>query len=40
VAKSGGFSIDTRINISTLVEYLDVYFNCNSNVNLGVGWAQ
>ncbi len=33
--KGGGFSIDTRINISTLVEYLEVYFNCNCNVNFG-----
>ena len=33
--KGGGFSIDTRINISTLVEYLEVYFNCNRNVNFG-----
>ena len=33
--RNGGFSIDTRINISTLVEYLEVYFNCNCNVNFG-----
>ena len=33
--RNGGFSIDTRINISNLVEYLEVYFNCNRNVNFG-----